>query len=226
MKNRFSTVSKMFVPMLAAAASTAASAQVAGTYSLAAAFNKITPHVESGDVSAPALPGTKADVGSDTEPLLIATYMISGHVSLEAAIGLPYKHDLTGAGAIAGTGKLGSTEVLPPTAFLQYRFFEANAVIRPFVGLGITYAYFRKETGSAQLTALINTGGPATTFRIDNKWAATPQIGIAAVLDRKWFASAAITKTYLKTAAHYSTGQSLDLRLNPISINMGIGYRF
>ena len=159
---------------LAAAMSlaTAASAQqTAGTWLGTLGINKITPKVDSGDVSAPALPGTKADVGTDTKPRFAIAYMLTDNVSAEVDLGLPYKHDLIGAGAIQGTGKLGTAEVLPPTAFVQYRFLPANAVFRPYVGLGLTYAMFQKETGSAQLTALLNTGGPGTTYKLDDKLA-------------------------------------------------------
>ena len=40
----------------------------------------------------------------------------------------------------------------------QYHFMEAKSAFRPYVGLGLTYAYFTKETGSGALTALTNTG--------------------------------------------------------------------
>jgi outer membrane protein len=39
--------------------------------------------VESGDVSAPALPGTKTDVNSDTKPRFAIAYMITDNVSAE-----------------------------------------------------------------------------------------------------------------------------------------------
>ncbi|WP_025916619.1 hypothetical protein [Herminiimonas sp. CN] len=50
----------------AATASGTALAQSAGVWLLKAGVNQITPKVKSGDMSAPALPGTKADVRSDT----------------------------------------------------------------------------------------------------------------------------------------------------------------
>ena len=77
--------------------------------------------------------------------------------------------------------------MLPPTAFIQYRFLPANAMFRPYVGLGITYAHFQKERGSGQLTAILNTGGPGATFKVDDKWAASYQIG-GTVRARDWSA--------------------------------------
>lgn len=203
-----------------------ASAQSAGTWMGKVGFNKITPKVASGDVSAPALPGTKVDVGSDTKPLFVIDYMLTDNISAELNLGVPYKHNLIGAGAIQGTGKLGSAEVLPPTAFIQYRFLTPQSVLRPYVGAGLTYAYFQKETGSAQLTALLNTGGPGASFKLDNKLAASIQIGGTLAINERWFADAALVKTFLKTKARFSTGQTQDVTLDPLAFSVGIGYKF
>ena len=92
-------------------------------------------------MSGPALPGTKTALGSDIEPVLILSYMLSDHWSAELGLGLPYKHELFGDGAIAGSGKLGTAEVLPPTAYIRYRFRNPKTAFRPYVGLGFTYAY-------------------------------------------------------------------------------------
>jgi len=221
---------KKTVQLLALAAAmtvaSAASAQTAGTWLGTLGANKITPKVESGDVSAPAQPGTKTDVGSDTKPRFAIAYMVNDNVSAEIDLGLPYKHDLYGAGTIDGTGKLATAEVLPPTAFIQYRFLPANSVFRPYVGLGITYAMFQKERGSGQLTAVLNTGGPGATFKLDDKWAASYQIGGTVKINEKWFLDASVIKTKLKTKAHYSTGQVQDVRLDPLAVNVSIGYAF
>lgn len=214
--------------MLAAALTLAssASAQSAGTWMGKIGFNKITPKVDSGDVSAPALPHTKADVGTDTQPIFSISHMLNDNISFELDLGLPYKHDLFGAGAIRGTGKLGSAEALPPTVFIQYRFFAPAATVRPYAGLGLSYVHFQKETGSSQLTAVLNTGGPATTFSLDNKFAASLQLGATVALNARWFADAAVIKTLLKTKIAYSTGQTQDITLDPLAVNIGIGYKF
>lgn len=211
---------------IALGAAATASAQNAGQWTLKVGANNITPKVESGDVSAPALPRSKAAVDSDAEPVLFIGYSVSDNISAELDLGLPYKHTISGAGAIEGTGKLGTVEVLPPTILAQYRFFTPAAKWRPYVGLGATYAYFQKARGSAQMTAITNTGGPATTFKIDNKMAATLQVGLAMAINERWYADLALTKTYLKTVVRYSTGQTQDMKLDPLGVNFGIGYKF
>jgi len=223
MKN---TVKLLALAAAMTVASAASAQQSAGTWIGTLGANKITPKVDSGNVSAPALPNTKTDVGSDTKPRFTVGYMLTDNISAELDLGLPYKHDLYGAGAINGTGKLATAEVLPPTAFIQYRFLKPDSMVRPYVGLGITYAMFQKERGSGQLTAVLNTGGAPATFKLDDKWAASFQIGGTVKINDKWFLDASVIKTKLKTQAHYSTGQVQDVRLDPLAVNISIGYNF
>lgn len=227
MKKSFGNTAKILAVAIAMTASATVSAQSAGTWGVKFGINKLTPKVESGDLTPPALPGTKAAVGSDTEAIFSASYMFTDHISVEAFGGLPYTHDLIGDGAVKGAGKIGSAQVLPPTIFAQYRFLEAKSRFRPYIGLGLSYGYFQKETGSGQLTALANTGSPTpTTFKLDNKFGLTPQIGVTVAINDQWFADFAVTKTYLKTTAHFSTGQTQDIRFDPVGLSISVGYHF
>jgi outer membrane protein len=220
------TAARLLVLAAALGAATGASAQAKGDWTVKVGVNKIDPKVESGDVGAPALPGTKADVGPDTKPILNIGYFITDNIAAELDLGAPYRHDLFGAGAIAGTGKLGTADVLPPTLFAQYRFFGKDAVVRPYVGLGVTYAYFRRERGSAQLTAVLNTGGPGATFSLEGKWAASAQLGASVRINERWSVDGGVIKTKLKTTATYSTGQTQAIRLDPVAFNVGVTFKF
>jgi outer membrane protein len=226
MNQRFKIAVTLLAAACAMGAASTASAQSAGQFTAKVGAGKITPKVDSGDVSAPALPGSKVAIGSDTEPVFIFAYGITDNISTELALGLPYKHKLYGAGSLQGTGQLGSVEALPPSVFIQYRFFKPDATVRPFVGLGLTYAYFQKETGSGQLTALLNTGGPASTFSIDAKAAGTLQAGVAYNINPRWFADLTVTKTYLKIQNKYSTGQTQDVKIDPLGVVLALGYKF
>jgi outer membrane protein len=110
---------------------------------------------------------------------------------------------------------------------VQYRFFAPTAMIRPYVGLGVTYAYFSKETGSFKLTALTNPGGNRpTTFSIDNKLTVSAQVGAAVNVGERFFVNAAFVKTRLRTDVHYSTNQSQHMRLDPSAVLLSVGYKF
>lgn len=209
-----------------ALAATGASAQRAGQWMFKLGVNQIDPKVSSGDLSAPAQPGTQIDVDAATSLIFTGTYMLTDNWSAELYAGLGYKHDVVGAGTIAGAGKLGTVKQVSPTLFAQYRFLEANDIFRPYVGLGLTYAYFYGEEGSGTLTALTNVGGEPTRLSVDAAWGISPQVGAQFAIDKHWFADFSVIKTYVKTTNHLSTGQTLDVKLDPMSINLSVGYRF
>lgn len=211
---------------LLAMAASAASAQSAGSIQVKIGVNQISPQVDSGSLSAPSQPNTKIDVKAATAAILTANYMLTDHVSVEAYAGLPYKHDIVGDGTIAGVGKIGTVKQVSPTLFAQYRFLEPKSQVRPYVGLGLTYAKFYGEEGSGALTALTNPGGTPTRHKVDAAWGLSPQIGTTLLINDKWFVDASVIKTFLKTTTHLSTGQSISTKLDPLSFNLSIGYRY
>lgn len=202
-------------------------AQVAGTFSARVGATHIAPQVRSGDLTTPSFPGTTVDVGSASALSGGLNYMLTDHWAVDLPVGLPFKHDFSGDGAIAGVGKLGQTKVVPATLFVQYRFGAANARFRPYLGLGVTYSKFFKNRSTAALTAVTG-GSPAnpTTAWIENKWGLTPQVGFVWNVNGRWFVDAAYYKSFLKTTTYLSSGQSIDIKLNPNVFAVGIGYRF
>ena len=202
-------------------------AQGAGALTARVAVTQIRPDVKSGDLTAPSLPGTQADIRPDTQLTAGLTYMLTDRVSLDLPLSAGFRHDIVGDGAIAGTGKIGEVKALPITLLAQYRFFGSGDALRPYVGAGPTYARFYKARSTATLSAL--TGGTPdnpTTLEIDSKLALTLQAGAAWSLAPRWSLDATVLKTFLKTRATLSTGQTLDAKLDPWSVSVGVGYRF
>jgi outer membrane protein len=226
MKARINVV-KMLVAAGTLAVATGAAAQSQGQFTVSVGANMLKPNVTSGAISAPALPNSLGDVSKDTQPVAVITYGVTDNISVESAIGTPYKHKIYGAGAITGTGQLGTVQALPAIALVQYRFFQPNAMIRPYIGLGVTYAMFQKERGSFPMTALTNPGGGTpTTFSIDNKWTYSGQLGLQVNITEKWFANASYIKTKLSTDVHFSTNQHQHMKLDPDSYILSVGYKF
>jgi outer membrane protein len=223
MKFLFSAV----VTAVAAMSASVALAQSAGGKSIRGGITQISPNVTSGNLTAPSLPGTQADVGSSTQPGGGITYMFSDRIAIDLPLATPFEHDLLGAGAIAGVGKIGSVKALPITLMVQYRFGDAGAKVRPYVGIGPTYAKFFGTEGTAALTGL--TGGtPAapTTLSVASKFTATVQAGVIVGLSGPWFVDAMIARTPLKTTTTLSTGQTLESKLDPTTASVALGYRF
>ncbi len=201
-------------------------AQAAGAIMVRAGVGSVVPHVSSGDLSAPSLPGSKTDVGSANSLMGGVTYMYTDNISFDVPLALPFKHKIYGDGAIAGTGQIGDTLALPFTFMAQYRFLEPKAQWRPYVGLGLTYAYFFNEVGSGTLTAMTNPGGPPTTIKIDGQFTVTAQVGGTYAIDNHWFLDGFFNYTPLKTKTTLSTGQSMDITLDPTSYGLAVGYKF
>jgi outer membrane protein len=214
------------VAAMAFGACASASAQTAGTWSVSVGINDISPQGTTDAFSAPSIVNSTTKVHSDAQPVVEISYNFTDHISAEFGLGTPYKHELDGAGSLSGSGKLGTLKQLPPTLFAQYHFMDANAQFRPYVGLGLTYAIFRDETGNGTLTAITNTGGQPTTFKVDNAWGVTPQVGATYAFNSKWYADAMIGKTYISTTVHLSPGETASAPLNPLVGSLTIGYRF
>jgi len=219
MKNILKAVT---VAALAMGASTA----LAQGWSVKVGMNQLTPKVTSGNMTAPSIPNTKSDVSGNTQPIVAIGYQYNDNIAVELDLGTPYKHDILGAGAIQGVGKIGTVEALPPTIFGKYLLLDASSKFRPFAGLGLTYAAFQKETGSGQLTALTNPGGPGTTFKVDPAFGFALQAGAIYNFSDKWFADASVTKSFLKTTTKFSTGQTIEMKLDPVAIAVSVGYYF
>lgn len=210
----------LFVPL-------AAQAQMVQSWSARIGATHIAPDVTSGDLTAPSFAGTKADIRSATQLSGGITAHLDRNWSVDLPLSLPFKHDIMGDGAIAGVGKIGEVKALPITLLGQYRFLDPQAPVRPYVGLGVTYAKFFKARSTAVLTAL--TGGtPAnpTTLSMDSKFAATAQIGANVALKDRWSLNLSATYTPLKTRATLSTGQTLDAKLNPSSFSIELVHRY
>lgn len=222
---------KNSVRIIAAAAALVAcglaSAQSAGSWLARVGVTHLAPDVNSGNLSAPSFPNTKVDAKSNTQLGGGITYMLTDNLAVDVPLATPFKHDLTGDGAIAGVGKLGSTKAIPATLMMQYRFNEANAAFRPYVGLGVTYAYFYGEKTTATLNGL--TGGTLatpTTAKVDNKFGALAQLGFVYNFNERWFVDASYSKSFLKTKIHLSSGQSINVKLDPNVFALAVGYRF
>ena len=223
MKN---TVKFLLIPAVLACAA-AAQAQTAGTWMVRGGATTITPNVNSGDLTAPSIAGSKASINSSSKVSGGITYMLDNNFSIDVPLSVPFQHDISGDGSILGVGKIADVKALPVTLLAQWRFMEPTSAFRPYIGAGITYAAFYGARSTSTLTAI--TGGTPsnpTTLTIDNKWAATVQLGASMAIDKSWFVDANYTYTPLSTRTNLSTGQTLDIKLDPSSVSLTVGYKF
>jgi outer membrane protein len=114
---------------------------------------------------------------------------------------------------------------LSPILMAQYRVGSASSMFRPYVGLGATYVKFTDVETTPILSALTNPGG-YTSASIDSKWGAVAQVGVTYNFRKKWFLDASVVPMRLKSTAHLSTGQKVDVKVNPILLNLAVGVHF
>jgi outer membrane protein len=223
MKKRITGLSLASLTLLAAST---AMAQSGGSVLVKGGVNHIAPQVSSGDLSQPSPPGAKVDVKSASAAFLTLSYMATDEISIETYAGLPYKHDVVAAGSLASVGKLGTVKQVSPSLFAQYRFLSTSSSFRPYAGLGLTYTYFYDEEGSPTLSKLTNPGGPPTTMSVKSAFGPSLQAGVSFQLSDRWYIDASVVKTWIKSTATLSTGQTIDVKLDPVSTNIALGYRF
>ena len=212
--------------LFAACACGTVAAQSAGSISASIGFTHIAPDITSGNLSAPSLPGSQVSITNSTRLTGAANYMLTDAIALHLPLGLGFKHTINGAGALAGVGKLVDTKVMPITLIAQYRFMDAKASFRPYIGAGVSYLKFYDTNGTGVLTGLTNPGGPATGASFKSKLAPTVQLGGIINLNEKWYVDLAYSKTFIKTRATLTTGQTLDIKLDPNAYSFQVGYKF
>lgn len=214
------------VALTAAATCGMATAQKAGGISASIGVTQISPSVSSGNLSAPSFPGSQIGVSNNTQLTLAFNYALTDNLMLHLPIGLGYRHNINGTGALAGVGKLADTKALPITLIGQYRFLDADSAFRPFVGAGASYVKFYNTNGTGVLTALTNPGGPATVLSFESKLAPTVQLGGVFNINEKWYLEASYSKTFLSTKGTLTTGQTIDVKLDPSAYSFQVGYKY
>jgi len=204
-----------------------ASAQAAGSYIVRLGATHIGPEVKSGDLSAPSFPGTTIDVGGNTQLVGGVTYMWTDNISIDVPLGLAFRNKITGTGAIQGVGELATVRALPVTLLAQYRFGEASSRLRPYVGAGVSYAYFYRAKSTAALSGLTG-GSPSnpTTMKMDGTAGPDLQVGVSYQISEHWSVDANLIQSFLKTTGHLSTGQNIDVTFNPLAAAVSVGYKF
>ena len=152
------------------------------------------------DADSDPVPGfgaaSKVDVDSASSLGLNFTYMVTDNIGVQALAAWPFKHDIEGAGSIAGAGKVAETKHLPPTVTLQYHFVP-EATVRPFVGAGINYTRFFSEKTE---------GLGGIDIALDDSWGWAAEVGVDVDVTADWFLSGQIFYLAMDTKAELGGG--------------------
>lgn len=194
-----------------------ASALHAGDWLARISLSNVNPSASSSNPRGGLPPGSDVSIDSSTRPSFTVGYMLTDNLDIELLAAWPFKHDITGDGALSGAGKIGDTKQLPPTLSVDWHFMPESH-IRPYAGVGLNYTHFFSENATGPLAG--------TTLSIDNSWGPAVQAGFDADVGANWSFNASVRYIQIKTTATYSNGYKLDVDVNPWVYTVGIGTSF
>jgi outer membrane protein len=169
-------------------------------------------HVDTADKSDPVGGAGASDrlhVSNKTIPEFDVSYFFTKHIATELILTYPQKHDVSLDGA-----NIGSVKELPPTLTLQYHF-APDAAFRPYVGAGVNYTTFSK-------VRLLN---GAASLEHDSFGLAL-QAGADVAIDKNWSLNFDLKKVQLRSDVLIGGARASRVKIDPLLLGVGIGYRF
>jgi outer membrane protein len=141
-------------------------------------------HTSADDISGPYVPaGVNVKVENLNTLYLAYSRSLTTHFELELAAGYPplaktEGRGPTALGSVPYNGQVISTaRWIAPTLLLNYRFFDENTAVRPYVGAGVNYTTFYDRESTAAGDAA--NGGPT-------RLSLTASVGPAAEVGVSW----------------------------------------
>jgi outer membrane protein len=135
------------------------------------------------------------------------SYFFSKNIAAELILTLPQKQ------AVSLNGDFGSFKHLPPTLTLQYHFTDFQD-FKPYVGAGLNYT---KITGD-HLSPGYNLDG--------HSFGAAIQAGVDVPLTKQLSLNFDVKKVNIKTDVYQNGSKAGTLKLDPVLVGVGVGYRF
>lgn len=153
--------------------------------------------------------GLGLSVNNKTIPEVDVSYFFTPNIAAELVLTVPQKQTVYLGGASIGTFKH-----LPPSLLLQYHFTGLGAY-KPYVGAGVNYT---------RITSVNLLGGP--TNLEDDSWGGALQVGMDIPLDKNWSLNFDVKKVYIRSNVFVDGANQGTLKLDPLLVGVGLGYRF
>jgi outer membrane protein len=145
------------LPLLAAAVWLAASATAqAQDWTVKTGVLRYDTHSKTSGIAGIGVPpGADAIVGDATTLVFTIERRLTPNVGIELAAGIPPRIKARGAGSVAFLGdNVLSAKNWGPAMFVNYHFGDEGARLRPYIGLGVDYTWFKsvKSTLAPQVS--------------------------------------------------------------------------
>jgi len=154
-------------------------------------------------------PADQLTVSTKTIPEVDISYFFTPNIAAELILTYPQKHDV----ALSGTN-IGTFKHLPPTLTLQYHF-TPGAQFSPYVGAGVNYT-------NISSVKLLNGAG-----QLDHhSFGLALQAGVDYKLDKNWSLNLDVKKVQIRSDVMVGGAQVSKVKVDPLLIGVGVGYRF
>ena len=141
------------------------------------------------------------------------SYFFNKNVAAELILTLPQNQGVYSSGT-----SIGNFKHLPPTLTLQYHFTDFNG-FKPYVGAGVNYT---KITGTN-----LSTNSSLDPVTLDShSYGAALQVGVDVPLTKQVSLNFDIKKVYIQTDVYANGVNKGTLKLDPVLVGVGVGYRF
>jgi outer membrane protein len=190
-------------------------------------------HVKADDLSGPYVPpGANIDAQNVNTLYLGYVRRLSSHFDVELAIGYPPLQKTEGKGpatlgSVPYNGQVIATaRWLAPTLLVEYKFFDENSKLRPYIGAGANYTAFYDRNSTAQGNAV--SGGP-TKLSLTSSVGPAGTAGLAYNIRGHWNVYASYSISQVKTKLNADTAgviRTSHISFGPQVFIASVGYSF
>lgn len=149
-------------------------------------------------------------VDNKTIPEVDVSYFFNKNVAAELILTIPQQQKVYVSGADTGTFKH-----LPPTLTLQYHFTNFNGY-KPYVGAGLNFTKISQENIASH------------AYHLDSKsYGYALQAGVDMPITKQISLNFDVKKVQIQTQVYDASNVSQGtLKLDPVVVGLGVGYRF
>lgn len=158
--------------------------------------------------------GLDLGINSKVIPEVDISYFFTPNIAAELVLTVPQKQEVRSAGT-----RIGSLKHLPPTLTLQYHFMP-DAQVRPYVGAGLNYTRFSSVKFDPAVEAALS-----PSIEKDSVGLAL-QAGVDIPLGSNMVLNIDVKKVQIRTDIRSFGAKAGTLKVDPVLVGVGIGWRF
>lgn len=197
-------------------------------------YARVNLNTKSGELTGP--PGTTPPglgLGVKDLDILAMSYerRLSRNWAVQFQAGVPPTLTAVGAGTGQSVGTVATARIWFPTVLALYTFADVP-VIRPYIGLGVTYTFFTDQKPSSAYTSAFQ--GTSSSIHLKSSWSPYARVGFEYQLDKHWIINLEYSSFRMKTVSTVVTqtpgigaiSQRVDIKGYPQIFGLTVGYKF